>query len=359
MPHLGGLELMNRLHDEEVDIPIIIVTADDTAETILQTFRLGAKDFLAKPFKTTEVQAALEKALVEERLRRDKERLTESLIDANERLKQQLDNWIALNDIAQAISSTLKEREVMRRVMANVQRILQVEAGSLLLRNPNTGELYFAITLKGDAARFAKLRIPEGKGIAGWVAQHDEPLLVPDVEADPRFLAHIDRITGFKSRSVICVPLRVRDQVIGVMEVINKQSDSQYVDFTDEDLTLMETLASWVAIALENARLTHSIRKIATTQGLKQAVTTLAHHINNQLQALTLEVDALEENPPDPEFLSALVDSVHGYIQQITAVIRALDRLEEIHTVPYTGTTKMIDIESALAEELRRLEAEG
>jgi CheY-like chemotaxis protein/putative methionine-R-sulfoxide reductase with GAF domain len=357
LPHIDGLEVLRHLQTQKVDIPVIVVTADDASETIVETFRLGAKDFVSKPFHVREVREALEKALTEARLRQEKERLADSLLRANRRLQRQLDQWMALNDIAQAISSTLDEREIFRRVMANVQRILQVEAGSLLLRDPHTGDLHFVVTLGGSADCCSHLRLPAGEGVAGWVAEHGRSLLVPDVSRDERFTPRIDQLTGFRSRSILCVPLWVKEQVIGVLEVVNKRSGPQRPAFTPADQELLENLASWVAIAVENARLTHSMRRVAATRALKQGVTTLAHHINNQLLALNLELEDLRGSSREASVPATFVASVHGYIRQITAVLRALDHLDEIQTVPYVGSTNMLNIETALAEELRRLQS--
>jgi len=356
-PLLSGLDMLSALEQRDCHIPAIVLTVHYSADTILRAFRLGAKDFLRKPFTIAEIEAAIEKALTEVRLRREKEHLTLSLMRANRRLQRQIHNWIALNDIAQAIVSTSEESEIFRRVMENVNLILQVEAGSLLLLDQETGELEFAVTLKGDAARFSSFHLKLGQGIAGWVAQHGEPLLVPDVRQDPRFCAQIDQCTGFRCRSILCVPLKAKEKTIGVLEVINKQSGPESPSFTPGDLELLTTLASWVAVAVENARLNRAAREMAATTALRQAVTTLAHHINNRLMIFSLELDGLEmEGAVDQGAISAIIASARKYIHEVSAVIKALDRLEEMHTVPYVGTTEMIDIEGAIEEQLRRVE---
>jgi len=355
LPKFSGLDILSALEQRDCHIPVIVLTAHCSEETILRAFRLGASDFLQKPFTATEVLSAIEKALTEDRLRREKDQLTLSLMRANRRLQQQVHNWIALNNIAQAVVSTLEESEIFRRVMENVNRILQVEAGSLLLLDQETGELEFAVTLKGDAARFSDFRLKLGQGIAGWVAQHDEPLLVPDVRQDPRFYPQVDQFTGFRCRSILCVPLKAKEQVIGVLEVINKRNGPESPSFTPGDLELLTALASWVAVAVENARLNRAAREMAATMALRQAVTTLAHHINNRLMAFSLELDGLEiEGPVDQETISTMIASARRCVQEISAILKALDRLEGIHTVPYVGTAEMIDIEEALEEQLHR-----
>jgi len=352
LPSLEGLDLLGRLRDKGHRIPTVVLTAHSSEETILRAFRLGARDFLQKPFGLDEARSAVERALTEERLRREKDNLTQALALANRRLQRQLHNWVALNNIAQAITSTLEESEVFRRVIESVNRILQVEAGSLLLLNQETGELEFKITLRGDAARFSDIRLKPGQGIAGWVAQHGRSLLVPDVRKDPRFYAQVDRTTGFESRSILCVPLKTRGQVIGVLEVINKLKGPRSPSFTQGDQELLEALASWVAVAVENARLNRATREAAVTTALRQAVVTLAHHINNRLMNLSLELDILEEGQLDQERVRASVAAARRWIQEIAAVVRALDKVGELHTVPYVGGVEMIDIEEALKAQL-------
>lgn len=359
LPRLSGLELMERLRQQNCHIPVIVLTAYCSEQEILKSFRLGARDFLEKPLVIKEVQAAIEKALAGERLRQERENLTRALAQANRRLQQQVQNWTTLNDIAQAISSTLEESEIFRRVMENVSRILQVEACSLLLLDQKTGELEFAVTLEGDTARYSHFRLKLGQGIAGWVAQHGEPLLIPDVRQDTRFYAQVDEATGFRSRSILCVPLKSKERVIGVLEAINKRSETGDSHFTQADLEMMTTLASWVAVAVENAWLNRATKEMAATAAFKQAVTALAHHINNRLMAFSLELDGLEmEGALTPQAIHSLTASARRSIQEISAVVKALDRLEELHTVPYVGSTEMIDIEKPLQEQLRLIETQ-
>jgi GAF domain-containing protein len=140
--------------------------------------------------------------------------------------------------------------------------------------------------------------------------------------------------------------------MIGVIEVINKRSGPESPSFTPGDLELLTTLASWVAVAVENARLNRTTQEMAAATALRQAVTTLAHHINNRLMTFSLELDKLEREGPIGH-INAIITSARKSIQEVSAVVKALDRLEEIHTVPYAGTAEMIDIEEALEEQLR------
>ena len=366
LPGLSGLAVLNQLQQQNCRIPAIVLTARGYEQAALQAFRLGARDFLQKPFQASEVRSVVENALTEKRLRQEKENLTQALAETNQRLQQQVHNWTALNDIAQAITSTLDEREVFQHVMENVNRILRVELGSLLLLDQEMGELEFQVTLNGEAARFSTLRRKPGHEIASWVVQHGEPLLISDVCHDPRFHAQLGEITGFPHLSVLCVPLKTQWQVIGAIEVINKRAETEGSPFNQEDLELLTTLASWVAVAVENARLNRVTRKTAAVNAFKQTTATVAHHINNQLMAFSLKLESLEDSietgcPMDEreKAVGTLIVSAHRCIQDISAIVKAMGQLAEIHTRPYVGAEKMIDIEGALDERLRHITAPG
>jgi len=350
LPHLHGLDLLRMLRQHGRNIPSIVLTVHSSEEIILKAFRLGAKDFLQKPFTVDEARAAIERALTEERLRREKEQLARALALANRRLQRQVHHWVTLHGIAQAITSTLDESEVYRRVMTSVNRILRVEAGSLLLLDSETGRLEFKMTLRGDVARFADIHLELGQGIAGWVARHGRALLVPDVRKDPRFCPCVDRMLGFRTRSILCVPLRSRGKVIGVLEVINKLEGPEKPSFAQGDLELLEMLASWVTVAVENARLNRAMQEMTALKTLKQAAVTVAHHVNNRLMNLTLELDHLEIKKPSPEQIQQAVARARRWIQEIATVVRALDQMGEVRTVPYVGDTEMLDLGELLEE---------
>lgn len=349
LPHMNGLEIMKELKAQNRQIPIIIITADSRTETILSAFRLGAKNFLQKPFKMKEMQVALENAMTEERLRRERDHLTQALARANRRQQRQLENWAALNYVARTISSTLDESEVFRRVVATANHLLNVEAGSLLLLDEAENVLRFAVTLGGKTAHTLKRVVPLGQGIAGWVAQHGQPTVVLDVHKDARFHANADQIPGFQTKAVICVPIKAMDRVLGVFEVINKRGQASGTTFTKQDERLLRTLASWITVAVENARLHRSLQEHTAVKTLKQAVVTLAHHINNELMTHALEVDSFKQSDlPDDEKVASLIRSSHNCSQRITAIVHAMGQITDIRTTAYLGSENMIDIKELL-----------
>lgn len=159
--------------------------------------------------------------------------------------------------ISTIINSTFDINEVLKRIMDSANKVVKGEASSLLLINETDNTLYFHVALgdKGEEVKKYTLRI--GEGIAGWVAKYSKPLLVPDVQNDKRFYKDISKRINFKTKSILCVPLKIREKTIGVLEVINKKGQSS---FSIDDQSLLETFSNLAAIAIENARIYQDIK---------------------------------------------------------------------------------------------------
>jgi signal transduction histidine kinase len=162
---------------------------------------------------------------------------------------------VFLNDVVGTLSSTLHLDQVLTRIMEQVERLLNVEAGSLLLADPPTGDLVFQIALGDKATEVKPFRIPKGQGIAGDVAGTGKPLIIADVKKDKRHFKKLDQTVDFFTRNILCVPLILHDTVIGVLEVMNKKAGN----FTQDDAALLSSIASYAAIAIDNARLHESV----------------------------------------------------------------------------------------------------
>ncbi len=159
--------------------------------------------------------------------------------------------------ISTLINSTFDINELLNRIMDSANKVVKAEASSLLLIDETTNSLYFHVALGDKGEEVKKFTLKMGEGIAGWVAQHSKPLLVPDVTKDSRFYADVSKKINYKTKSILCVPLKLKDKTIGVLEVINKiGADS----FSEEDQSLLETFSNLAAIAIENARLYQDIK---------------------------------------------------------------------------------------------------
>ncbi|MCK5737966.1 GAF domain-containing protein, partial [bacterium] len=165
-----------------------------------------------------------------------------SKIDLNIQLMQMTEKIRRLEsliDVTAIISSVLDLEELLMLVMEKAQTVMCARASSVLLLNEQTGRLECEVAL-GDVGSVVrqKVSLELGQGIAGWVAEQGEPLLVADAQNDPRFDARSDVDTGFYTQSVLAVPLKVKNKIIGVAEVLNPIDEC---GFTESDLQLFMT----------------------------------------------------------------------------------------------------------------------
>ena len=164
---------------------------------------------------------------------------------------QRIHELSVLNQVTAAFTSTLDFPVLLRVVMEQVADLMKVEGGCLLLRE-DTGELTFAVVLGERRELLQGLRIAAEEGIAGWVASTGQPLILPDVRIHPQFSSRVDAPTGFETQSMLCVPVKTAERVLGVIQLINRIDQTP---FEAGDLALLSAIANHAATALENARL--------------------------------------------------------------------------------------------------------
>jgi putative nucleotidyltransferase with HDIG domain len=162
-------------------------------------------------------------------------------------------------EVSKAVNSTLELSDLLNIIMELSKEVMQAEASSLMLIDEERGDLVFEVALGEKGEEVKKIRLPIGKGIAGWVAREGKPLLVPDVQKDPRFFKEADEKTRFKSRSILCVPLKVKEKIIGALEVINPIARES---FDEGEIGLFEAIAREAAVAIENARLFKGLQEL-------------------------------------------------------------------------------------------------
>lgn len=157
-----------------------------------------------------------------------------------------------LEDIARLVATGSDLPKLLHHILALCESVVEAEAASILLVDERTGELAFAAATGEKAAAVKPLRLAPGEGIAGWVVQHQEPLTVPSPEGEQRWSSRVDELTGFRTNSVLCVPMQLQERTIGALELINKIGADR---FTESDVDLLFTVASQAALLVDNARL--------------------------------------------------------------------------------------------------------
>lgn len=169
----------------------------------------------------------------------------------NEKLSTPASSIDHLKEISTWVSSVLDLDALLELIINTATRMMQARASSLLLLDEKTKRLYFKVATGEKKEEIRKYELNLGQGIAGFVAEKGEPLLIPDVEKDRRWYKAISESIGFKTRSIACVPMKVNGKIIGVVEIIDKEDGSPIQNADMRTLTVFADLAS---MAISNAQ---------------------------------------------------------------------------------------------------------
>ncbi|MDX2511549.1 MAG: GAF domain-containing protein [Desulfobacterales bacterium] len=212
--------------------------------------------------------------------------------------QQRADIFLVLEKELLSLHASLDLRTVLTSILESAARIARSEASTLFLIDKESGDLFFSVPTGPAADKLVDMRIKKGVGIAGWVAQNEKPIVVRDVNEDPRFHPEIDKLSGFQTRSILSVPLKSKGKVIGVLEAMNKQEG---LTFSKDDVSLFSTFADHAALAIENAQLHESLdiqskencrmqgqlAEAEKKQALERLSAGIAHDLKNIINAIS------------------------------------------------------------------------
>jgi signal transduction histidine kinase len=222
--------------------------------------------------------------------------------------------------VSQILNSTLSLEPLLRIIIQSATELTHTEACSIMLLDKRTGELHFAHTIGEGSESLRDVTVPLDNSIAGWIVRQGKSLLIRDVKADPRWHSQVDRTIDFETRSILGVPLKVKDQVIGALELLNKIDDH---GFGQDDIQIASTLAAQAAIAIENARLVDELQSaydvLAELDQLKSNFVSVASHELRTPLAVILG------------YASFLQDEVSGEAsEQLSIVLQSAMRLRSV-----------------------------
>lgn len=182
---------------------------------------------------------------------------------------QKISNLESLIEVSQIVNSTLQLKELLPLIMELTTKLMNAQASSLMLIDE--GYFIFEVAIGEKKEELKRIKLPVSEGIAGWVVKHKSPLSIADVHKDPRFCSKIDEEIKFVTKSILCVPLLIKDKIIGVVEAINKIDGE---GFSQDDLELLQAMANYEAVAIENARLYTDLKDLFFNS-IKALVTTI------------------------------------------------------------------------------------
>jgi len=168
----------------------------------------------------------------------------------------EISDFQAILDINQKINSIKNVKSILKDISHYAGVLLNAEGASILLRDPQSGNLHFEVAFGESSESLYDVVIPKGKGIAGYAAETQQPVVVDDVDKDERFYPFVDEITKLKTRCLLAMPLINKGVTIGVIEVMNPAKGK----FTEDDIILLRQFAEQAALAISNALLYKKVR---------------------------------------------------------------------------------------------------
>lgn len=265
-----------------------------------------------------------------------------------------------LVQLSSLINSSLDTQEALNNALMSVEQWLNAEFSSIYGVDKVKAELFFRLVRGPGAEKLKSLRLKIGEGIAGWVAQTEKPLICPDPSRDARFARQFDALSGFQTCSILCVPVKSQDRLIGVLEVLNKK-DGQ--GFSDDDLEILIMLGNMIGPALENAQLYSRLKEklSLTVEELKEVENKLlqterlaalgklsqgvAHEVRNPVMIIGGFARRLQKRLPAEdqaqEMIAPILHEAHR-LEQMVAEIEAFTGLLEPDLKP-RDLAKVVD----------------
>ncbi len=242
-------------------MPLVIISAKSSADALRKAMRMGVRYFLTRPFDELELVASVKEGLFQYKLTRENDVLLKTLKKKVHQLKM-------INEVSKILNSTIKLDEILLRLMEKVGDLVDGEGWSLLMYNKEKNTLEFKFVIGEKSQQLMGMSIPYGTGIVGWAAEHKKSVLVKDTRQDDRFFKGVDEKVEFQTKSVICVPIVYRNELLGVVEVVNKKNNRF---FTEDDQKIVEILVEQAAVAIQNTYLlekTYSLTLLDHLTGL-------------------------------------------------------------------------------------------
>jgi putative methionine-R-sulfoxide reductase with GAF domain len=236
---------------------------------------------------------------------------------ADERLADDLKRALVRVGATGAIASQVSYSRLQTLIVEASIHVTSAHAGALFLIDEKAQELFFEVSVGPHAAAVKDLRLPIGHGIAGVVAATGQPMIVANVEQDSRHAADIARVAGFSPKNILCVPLEYNDRIIGVLEVLDKQSGES---FQLHDMELLGLFAKQAAVAIE---LSSTCRSLITL--LASAITGAGRSANEETQSL----------------LENTANFVHRF-EQTTSYKSAMDLAGLLGEIVWNGESELV-----------------
>jgi signal transduction histidine kinase len=252
-------------------------------------------------------------------------------------IETRLDSYKRLLVISQVLTSTLELFTLLDLIVNAARDLTRSEATSILLLDNKTGELYFEAVTGSKSEEIKRMVVPPDS-VAGWVAREGHAQIINDVSRDKRFFAKSDESTGFRTRSIIAVPMKVKDKTIGVLEALNRADNTP---FTLEDTDLLTTLSAQAAIAITNARLFQQ----------SDLISEMVHELRTPLTSIVAYSELMLRREIPPVQAHTFVETIYQEAMQLSNMTNGFLELSRLQS----GRIRMDMVNFSLTDLIREV----
>jgi signal transduction histidine kinase len=254
---------------------------------------------------------------------------------------------LRLVELSVTLNSTLDLDELLHLIIVTATELLECEAASILLYDENNPRLYFAASTGSDPAQLAEIPVPIDNSLAGTIFRTSQPLVLNNVEHDPRHYAPVSNHIKFKVNSLLGVPMPIKERMMGVLEAVNKRE----CGFTDGDVAILSVIAAHAAIAINNARLLRAtqqaLEKVKVANQIKNNFMALAsHELRTPLSVILGYASFLQGSPGNEP--TGYVNHVLGAASQLRSVLDQMNNLTLLQADEMEMRQMKIPIQSVL-----------
>ena len=260
--------------------------------------------------------------------------------------KNLLQQYQHLIGISRDLTSTLDLDTLLSKIVTVAAEMSNAEAASILLMDGGTQQLYFQSATNMDTLPMMRgMPIPRDNSLAGWVVENRVPVVANDVQHDRRHYENVDRETGFSTHSLMGIPLINNDEIIGVLEIINKREGK----FNQQDQDLITILGAQAAIAIQNTRMFHQSDLIAE----------MVHELRTPLSSLSAAAGLLARPELSEDQRSKLINTLNSEVQRLNAMTTSFLDLARLESGRMTFQKSVFDLQPLLEECLDLYESQA
>ena len=253
------------------------------------------------------------------RLRRANDNIVRKLETQREESDESFERLQKLIEASKNINSTLDLDKLLGLILDAATKSIDADRGTLYLMDAIKKELWSKV-LQGE--NMVEIRLPLGKGLAGFVAETGEIVNIPEAYNDPRFNPEVDKRTGYRTHNMLCMPMRNKDgMIIGVFQLLNKKGGP----FGKEDEQFIDALSSHASVAIENARLAQEMVKSERLSAVGRMASTIIHDIKNPMGTLRVYAQVMKKKSGNEEAAKLADEMIHQVDRFVSMTQEILD----------------------------------